>query len=88
MKIKDVVYNNFHGIRRYGVVVDKYTKDSWAYVKVQWVDDEKYESAMSWREKLGQGDHRLHEYRVDQVTVVDAEKELTRIRKCLELVKE
>jgi hypothetical protein len=85
MKIKDVVYNNFHGIRRYGIVIDKYKKGSWSYVKVQWVDDDLYEHAMNWRKKLGQGDHRLHEYRVDQIATFDAEKEIIRIRKCLEL---
>ena len=87
MKIRDIVFNQHQGIRRFGVVVDKYTKDSWSYVKVQWVDDDIYERAMKWREKLGRGDCRLYEYRVDQVRVINAEKELAQLRMCLELSK-
>ena len=87
MKIRDIVFNQHQGIRRFGVVVDKYKKDSWSYVKVQWVDDDVYERAMKWREQMGQGDCRLYEYRVDQVRVINPEKELAQLRMCLELSK-
>ena len=87
MKIRDIVFNQYQGIRRFGVVVDKYTKGSWSYVKVQWVDDDIYERAMKWQEQMGRGDCRLYEYRVDQVRVINAEKELAQLRMCLELSK-
>ncbi len=87
MKIKDIVFNEYQGIRRFGVITDKFMKGRWSYVKVKWVDDDKYERSMSWREDLGQGDCRLHEYRVDQVCVIDAEKEMASLCKCLELSK-
>jgi len=88
MKIRDVVFNEYQGIRRFGVVVDKYMKGSWAYVKVQWVDDDVYERSMKWREEMGQGDCRLYEYRADQVRVIDAEKEVTQLCKCVNLTEQ
>ena len=88
MKVKDIVFNEYHGIRRYGVVVDKYMKDNWAYVIVDWVDDTLYERAMNWTEQLGQGDKRLYEYRVNQVKRIDAPKELEQLRMCIDIAKE
>ena len=84
MKIKDIVCNDYQGMRRYGVVTDKYMKGSWAYVKVRWVKDDIYEQAMAWREELGQGDRRLYEYRADQVKKVDAAREIAQLQRCVE----
>tara|TARA_Y100000310_G_scaffold33603_1_gene31759 strand:- start:1231 stop:1524 length:294 start_codon:yes stop_codon:yes gene_type:complete len=83
MKIKDIVLNDYQGLRRYGVVVDKYMKGSWAYVRVRWVNDNIYEQAMVWREEMGQGDRRLYEYRVDQVKKVDAAREIAQLQRCM-----
>ena len=87
MKIRDIVFNEYQGIRRFGIVVDKYMKGTWAYVQVQWVDDSIYERSMKWREEMGQGDCRLHEYRVDQVCRINAEKEIAQLYKCLDLTR-
>jgi hypothetical protein len=83
MKIKDIVFNDYQGLRRYGVVVDKYMKDSWAYVRVRWVNDDAYERAMAWWEELGQGDRRPYEYRADQVKKIDAVREIEQLRRCI-----
>jgi len=84
MKVKDIVFNDHHGIRRYGIVVGKYMKGSWAYVRVRWVMDNIYESAMAWSEEMGQGDRRLYEYRADQVKKIDAIRELTQLQRCVD----
>ena len=85
MKVGDVVYNNYHDIRRYGVVTEKYMKNKWVHVKVQWALDDVYERAMAWREELGHGDRRLYEYRIDQVKKIDIQRELKQLFLCLEL---
>tara|TARA_Y100000034_G_scaffold93042_1_gene112543 strand:- start:161 stop:427 length:267 start_codon:yes stop_codon:yes gene_type:complete len=85
MKVGDVVFNNYHGIRRYGVVTEKFMKNKWVHVKVQWALDDVYERAMTWREEMGQGDRRLREYRIDQVKKIDIQRELKQLFLCLEL---
>jgi len=78
MKIGDVVFNDYHGIRRYGVVeTKKVNSDGWAYCQVEWINDRQYEQAMSDRSELTGGrDWTLKEYRVDQLKVIDLHKEL------------
>ena len=39
MNIKDVVFQDYQGIRRYGVVKKKYMIERWAHVEVDWVND-------------------------------------------------
>lgn len=85
MEKGNIVFNNYEGIRRYGVVTDRFMKEKWVYVRVNWIDDDEYERAMSWREEIGEGNHRLEEYRIDEVTTIDAERELLQLRKCLKL---
>ena len=64
MKINDVVYQNYHGIRR-------------------WIDDDNYERAMNDLSRLRGGDHTKNSYRVDEVTVVSAQKEVKALTKCM-----
>ena len=47
MNVNDVVFQDYQGIRRYGVVREKYFIDSWAHVEVSWIDDSQYERAMN-----------------------------------------
>ena len=77
MKKGDVVYNEYHGIRRYGVVNDKALQsDGWVYCNVLWFNDGKYETAMSDRKKLTNKDWSLQEYRVDKLKKIDLGTEL------------
>ena len=78
MDVPGVVYNHYHGIRRYGIVESKrIDKDGWAYFKVKWFADEVYQNAMSFRKQLTSKDHSLTEYRKDQLVFIDLDKELS-----------
>lgn len=84
MKINDVVYQNYHGIRRYGVVNQvEVHGDGWTYAGVRWIDDDKYERAMEDLSRYRGGDHTKNSYRVDEVTVIDAQKEVKALTKCM-----
>ena len=71
MKVGDLVFNSYHNILRFGTIQRKrIDQDGWAYFKVKWHCDGTYERAMSNREKLCGKDHRLYEYRKDQIKPV------------------
>ena len=71
MSIGDLVYNNYHGVLRFGTIQSKRIDESgWAYYKVNWHADETYEEAMNLRQKLTHKNHRLEEYRKDQITSI------------------
>jgi hypothetical protein len=73
-----VVYNEYHSIRRYGIVEEKrIAEDRWAYCKVKWFNDEVYESAMLERESLCHINHTLKEYRVDYLRRIDLHTEIS-----------
>ena len=68
MKVGDLVWNNYHGVLRFGTVKSKRIDESgWAYYKVNWHSDDVYERAMNIRKKLTHTDHRMKEYRKDQI---------------------
>jgi len=76
MDVDSVVYNHYHGIRRYGIVESKrIAKNRWAYFKVRWFADEVYQDAMSFRKQLTNKDYGLTEYRKDQLVAIDLDKE-------------
>ena len=87
MKINDVVFQEYQGIRRFGVVVGETTKNKWKWVRVQWFNDEVYESAMQNLKQLRGGDHALDEYRIDQVRVIDPSHEVQTLLKCVEFTR-
>ena len=71
MKVGDLVWNNYHGIIRFGTIQQKRTDESgWAFFKVKWHSDSVYERAMSDRQKLTGKNYRLQEYRKDQIKPV------------------
>ena len=71
MNIGDLVYNTYHNVLRFGTVQSKRIDQSgWAYYKVNWHADETYEKAMDLRQKLTHKNHRLEEYRKDQITSI------------------
>ena len=83
MKVNDIVFQDYQGIRRFGVVTDKTTKeDKWAYLKVRWFDDHTYKKAMNLISQLRGGNHFLDEYRSDQLKVLDVEHEIGALNKC------
>ena len=68
MKVGDLVYNNYHGVLRFGTVQSmRIDQDGWAYLKVKWHCDSVYEKAMNNRQKLTGKNYRLQEYRKDQI---------------------
>jgi len=78
MKKGDVVFNEYHGIRRYGIVERKEMReDGWAYCEIDWINDEQYEEAMSSRKALTGGkEWSLKKYRVDKLKRIDMKKEM------------
>ena len=71
MNIGQLVWNNYHGVLRFGTINSKRIDETgWAFYKVNWHCDDVYERAMDLREKLTHTDHRLEEYRKDQITPV------------------
>ena len=71
MNIGQLVWNNYHGVLRFGTIKSKRIDESgWAYYKIDWHSDDVYERAMDLRERLTHTDHRMEEYRKDQVTVI------------------
>ena len=84
MKVNSIVFNEYHGIRRYGVVREVQTKqDGWKYAKVAWVNDDRYERAMHELDELRNNQNYLVEYRTDQLKQIDAAAEQKAIDMCL-----
>tara|TARA_R100000388_G_C7179490_1_gene127926 strand:- start:23 stop:349 length:327 start_codon:yes stop_codon:yes gene_type:complete len=68
MEIGKLVWNNYHGILRFGTIKSKRIDQSgWAFYKVKWHDDRVYENALRHRENLTNKKHNLEEYRSDQI---------------------
>ena len=71
MNIGQLVWNNYHGVLRFGTISSKRVDEAgWAFYKVNWHSDNIYEEAMDFRKKLTHTDHRLEEYRKDQITPI------------------
>jgi hypothetical protein len=88
MKKGTIVYNSYRGLDRYGVVLSGNTeKDGWKYVKVKWFDDEPYRRSVKWRKKLDGKDHTLKEYRIDQVSALDADRVISALQKAKQFAK-
>ena len=84
MKVNDVVFQNFKGIRRFGVVRQvEIHDDGWTYAGVKWIDDQLYERSMDRLSKLRGGNHVREIYRKDEVSVLDAAKEVMTLNKCM-----
>ena len=75
MNVKDVVFQDYQGIRRYGVIRERYEEGPWAH----------YNRAMKTLAELRGREFYRHTYRVDELRKIDAERELKALFKCLEL---
>lgn len=82
MKIGTVVRNEYQGIIRYGKVNAIFKGDNgWTWCEVDWVDDEVYENAISFRNSLSGKDHRKVFYRVDELDQFNLSKTLETLTK-------
>ena len=87
MKIGQAVFQDYQGIRRYGIVEKTRHKDKWKHAIVRWFDDESYEYAMSYLEEMRHKELTVCEYRVDQLKQIDPKKEINTLRKLLDYQK-
>ena len=84
MKANDIVFQDYQGIRRFGVVKTiRKGSTGWSFAKVAWADDERYIAAMAYITKLRGDDLTKQEYRTDEITVIDARKEVDTLQVCL-----
>ena len=82
MKIGTVVSNHYQGITRYGKVNAVFKgDDGWTWCEIDWIDDEKYQEAISYRNQLSKQDHNKPFYRVDELTQFDLNKTLQTLLK-------
>jgi len=82
MKIGTVVRNEYQGILRFGKVSSIFKgDDGWTWCEVDWVDDEKYEHAISHRNNITSQDHNKTFYRVDEITQLDLNKTINTLTK-------
>ena len=82
MKIGTVVRNEYQGILRFGKVNSIFKgDDGWIWCEVDWVDDEVYENAISYRNNLSGNDHSKPFYRVDELNQFDLNKTIDTLNK-------
>jgi|TARA_R110002153_G_scaffold149813_3_gene301394 hypothetical protein len=84
MQIGDYVKQEYSGILRLGKVkevIEGTDGDTWSYVKVDWVDDEKYESSMAWKEEVRKESYYQDLWRVDNVQRIDINKTIQTLLK-------
>jgi|TARA_B100000287_G_scaffold383084_1_gene388625 hypothetical protein len=84
MKKDDVVFQDYQGIRRFGVVTHaEMREDKWKWLKVKWFGDTTYENAMSTLFDLRGVDYYRKEYRVDELRRINPQSEIDKLRLCL-----
>jgi hypothetical protein len=84
MQIGDYVRQEYSGILRLGKVkevVEGKENDVWLYVRVDWVDDEKYESSVAWKEEVRKESYHQDLWRVDNVQRIDINKTIQSLLK-------
>ena len=87
MVVGDVVFQNFGSIHRYGKVKEVLLDmkgDGWKWVKIDWIDDEKFEQAMRWKSKLrnvDQDEFIPEYYRCDDIQRINIGKVLSTLEK-------
>jgi hypothetical protein len=71
------VYQNYGNEFRLGKIVEeKIDKSGWRHYRIQWANDEKYETAIRWKEELRNVEHGTfyqHWYRCDEVRPLNVE---------------
>ncbi len=59
MNLGEAVFQNYGGLHRYGKVIEvkeNLKGDGWKWVKVDWVDDDRYENSQRWKANM-RGEH-------------------------------
>ena len=85
--INDTVFQTWQGVRRFGVVYQKrHSPDGWAFFKVDWLCDDDYLTAISELKRFRNTDDYKNEYRCDELRVIDVQKEIKTLQKCLQRV--
>ena len=84
MELGQAVFQDYHDIRRYGVVETTFIKGKWTYANVKWFDDKLYEQAMASIEAIRGKDNTKHLYRVDELSWIDPDKERTTLKKVMD----
>lgn len=85
MKINDIVVQEYRGIRRFGVVCNTENKNGWLHASVTWVNDDKYLACREHLQNLKGLDLTRKSYRIDELTVIDARKDIDTLRTCLDV---
>ena len=85
MKINDIVVQEYQGIRRFGVVCGTESKNGWLHASVTWVNDDKYATCRQHLQNLRGLDLTRKSYRVDELSVVDAGRDIDMLRICLDV---
>ena len=84
MKVGEYVRQEYCGILRLGKVKEVIKGegiDQWSYIKVDWVDDEQYESSVAWKEKVRKESYHQDLWRVDNVQRIDINKTIQTLLK-------
>ena len=82
MKIGTVVRNDYQGIIRYGKVNATFKGEGgWTWCEVDWVDAEKYDRVIAYRNNLSGKDHSKTFYRVDELKQINLNKTLQALLK-------
>ena len=84
MKVGQAVFQNYGGMRRYGVVEKTIIKDRWLHLEIKWFNDQVYEASMDYLSSLSGGtDFTKYQYRIDEVQRVDAVREIDTLNEIL-----
>lgn len=93
MKVGDIVYNDWHGVRRYGTVQKIYVKQErgitipWTHAEVDWFEDEAYRDAVDYTNALRERSPSdfplvgLQEYNCRHLKVLDLTAEIAKLQR-------
>ena len=80
------VWNKFGHILRFGTVITEKTENGLKFVKVDWVDDGRFQRCTAWKAKMRGNDDAIPKndsgwYRVDEVTQFSPTKTINTLEK-------
>jgi hypothetical protein len=90
MKIGDIVFQLYGGLHRYGKVKEikkDMNGDRWNWFKVDWVDDERYETSQKWKAQMRSMEENTYipeYYRGDDIQKIDLDSTLKTLKKLSE----
>ncbi len=72
--LEKVVMNIWHGVPRFGRVIEEKTENNWKFVKVDWAEDHEFEIDRQRVIRLRGYDKYSEWYRADKVRVINPSK--------------